>query len=136
MNRQEYILRLEGQNAYCRCPNLQGLFANRNIVLNLEARCDALKAQINLDEVQEDDLPRLTTYQRHAEALKLRAKRYYQRIFSLAENGELKIILHDSTKFKPLGKIHYERARDLMDKGNAIVTIHCSDCSQQIEVAV
>lgn len=134
-DREAYNTELEKQNGYCNCPDLSKLFERRKYAESLEAKCDFFKQNANLENPEPSDRQFLEDYREAAQQLEDAAQQYHRDLTTLATEGKLKFMLHDEEKCCPVGSISREVASYLLDKGEPIITIHCSECNQQIDLA-
>ena len=122
LNIEQYIVDLENKNGYCNCPNLSRLFSLKKEAISLEEICDCLK----------EDFPS-EKYQGVSEQFRKKVNKYYQELTSLVIGKKLRLILHTGERY------YHERELNLTEleklrKKNPIITVHCSNCNQQIDL--
>ena len=135
MNREEYLDYLEGQSRNCPCPELSGLFKKENETHSLEARCDFFRSNANLLNPHYRDRKFILEYQNSVERFKDAVADYYKLLNELIESKKLKPLLHSETEFSPKSYISASLAREMLEKNDAIITIHCVKCEQQVTLA-
>lgn len=135
MNREQYLEQLEQKNGYCRCPKLADLFEKRRAAISLEARCSSLKDNADLDNPQSSDINFLQHYKTEVEALKRAVEEYHSAMYSHTNLREIYLAIHDSDNKKVVAGLPiHEAKRVLMNVSNPIITAHCLNCNQQIDI--
>jgi hypothetical protein len=134
MNREEYLIYLETKNSYCACPELETLYEKRRQASKLEEECDLFRAEGNPDIPQESDRQFLNDYIEKIAELRTISREYHILADQFSQEGKLKLRLHDSKQLKPVGDISSESIRALLEE-DQIITIHCGECDQQIDIA-
>jgi len=133
---QDYLRKLEARNGYCGCPNLRELFEKRKQAEILELICNGFQSESDMDNPRQEDSAFLGDYKRNAEELNKAAEQYHVLLTETARRGELRFVLHDPAKAKPIGKIDYREVPALVGDGSdVIISVHCSSCNQQIDIA-
>jgi len=134
-DREKYIASLEDGNGYCECPVLSDLFKQRRKAEGLDGKCDLLKRNIDLNHPKPEDREFLEDYRRTTEELKKEVGIYYKELSTLVDQGPLRARRHDEVKLVPIDYITPQDARALLKEESSIITIHCSNCEKQIDVA-
>ena len=135
MNTQEYLARLMQQSKNCECPSLADLFEKRRAAQTLEAKCKFFKGNADLENPQPQDRPFLKDYILEAKRLKAAATNYHKYLYSCALDNHVYFKLHEPEKFTAPKKIDLVDSVLLMTRGDKIISIHCSSCNQQIDLA-
>lgn len=123
------------QSKQCVCPNLANVFARQKFAASLEARCDFLKRELNPDAHVVDDLQYLTDYRNEIKKFKDAVQAYHALLYQRAAEGRAYFALHDAAQNKVIEHLPLERAQGLLREGSPLISIHCSRCDQQIDVA-
>jgi hypothetical protein len=134
MNKQEYLTQLTSENGYCSCPPLQNLFELRKRADKLEALADFYKGNVDLENPVEADREILEDYRDTAEQLHEAAEDYHVSLTHHIKAEKLYLTLHDPKRLHPLAKIGFKETQNLTGRG-AIMTIHCANCDQQIDLS-
>jgi len=136
MNREKYLAYLDKQNGYCECPPLAELFERRKEVVGLENRCDLYRADVDLDNPKSEDKQFLLGYKKAAKSLKAERTGYYVELSQLISSGDLRPKIHDeATQSSDSISVNPEQIIQLIEKTDAIISLHCARCDQQIDVA-
>lgn len=133
MNREEYISYLENQNSYCECPDLAELFGLGRAAERESNRADFMKDNVDLQDVSPNDRPFLLDYRHSVQKLNTTIERYKLALDKSIINRRISLMLHDDKTFSPSGIITTRQYEELLPK-DPIVTFHCSNCNQQIDV--
>jgi hypothetical protein len=134
---EDYLKILELRNGYCSCPQLAELFRTRKTADGLERLCEHFKTEADLQNPKPSDREFLADYKRRAEELKQASEGYHRLLTREAEKGKVRFVLHDVGRQSPVGKISFSEAMSLLNENDSeiIITMHCSNCNQQIDVA-
>jgi hypothetical protein len=137
MDKEGYIQNLENINNYCSCQNLSKLFEKRRKAESLEKRCNFFSGNADLENPKPEDKAFLLDYKKNAENLKKLVSEYYRELENSLATGELKLVIHDDKRYSPIKEIDSKEAKNLLkdSKEKPIITIHCSKCNQQIDLA-
>ena len=135
MNREEYLDYLESQSRNCSCPELSVLFKKENKAHGLEARCDFFRSNADLLNPHYRDRKFILEYQNSVERFKDVIADYYKSLNELIESKKLKPRLHKEIEFSPKIYISPSLARKMLEEDDAIITIHCANCEQQVALA-
>jgi len=135
MNRKEYLEQLMQQSKYCECPTLSELLEKRKSAQTLEARCNFLKRNADIEFPAPKDEQFLADYKRQAEQLAVVAKKYHATIYQYALDAKVYFELHEPEKRYNSRKISFEEAEPLfVSNSDKIISIHCQSCDQQFDV--
>ncbi len=133
MNITEFIASLEKKNGFCSCEELAELFRLSRTAKELEKRCDNLGAEINLNKPQEEENRKfLETYRDSAYAIDAAIENYYQAVNSLLDSR--KLVLRVREPSSGLAGDYLNGRIKSRKRAAPVTTIHCSGCSQQIDV--
>ena len=136
MNREEYLKQLEAQSGSCSCEQMQGLYSLMRNSESLAKRCDAFKADVDLDNPQEGDLEILLQYKKIAEKFHESFREYQDRLKIMIDIGEVSLQTHyppESTEYPTTRKINQKDFEKYFEEGN-IISLHCPNCEQQIDI--
>ncbi len=128
MNKKQYTEKLERQNGYCECPQLQGLYSLRRKTEELSDRCDFFKREVDFKNPRESDLQFLEDYKRTAENLRRSAETYYIKLAAEIEEGHVQLILHEQGRQRKIS------IKTIDELNKPIITAHCAYCEQQIDI--
>jgi len=135
MSQEEYTRNLEAQNGYCQCPDLAELYDKRKIAEGIEAKCEFFRRNVDLGNPQPEDREILEKYQSAATNLEKAAGNYYVLLTNMIDERKLKLVLHHHKKLRALKSVDVDKALRLLRSFDAIITIHCLSCNQQIDLA-
>ncbi len=133
MNREDYLEKLDSQNGYCNCPEVQQLYERRIKAGKLEARCNFMRANIDLKHPAPEDKQFLEAYNESSEELSSGVNSY-QSLLTTSIGRSLRLILHNPRTFQAEKEISHDEAVKLSEDKEYIITIHCATCRQQIDV--
>ena len=131
----DYILWLREQNAVCTCPELQELHKQKIKVNGLEIKCGDFKSSLDFKRLSEKDEKSLEDYRKAIVQLDKEVKEYYSQMKEYGKIGLIHFTLHDIKEEIPLRNITYSEAIKKLNE-KQLVTIHCSECRQQLDIAV
>jgi len=134
---EQYREFLEAKNGYCSCPTLAELFAQRKKAESLEKRCEFFKTEVDLANPKAEDLKFLKDYRQLVLEFRKACKDYYKTLNDSILQGTAVLNLHDAQKKSLVGRIKYEQAAPIVKNAskNLIITVNCSNCDQQIDLA-
>lgn len=133
MNRKEFIRELEKSNRYCPCPELQRLYWAVGEVRERRKSCDFFARNHDLGMTTAKDLPFTLDYQRAIQELKSAVTKYKAELNNQAAEHRLKFIGHN-IKCGSQKPVRLEEAVAVQKDEESVLTIHCANCSQQIEI--
>jgi len=137
MNLKDYIEQLENKNGYCQCQDLAPLYEQRKRTESLFPSCKAFQADVDLKNPLPQDRPFIQKYKEKVREVHGEAEEYYNQLTNLVSSGRLRLTHHNSEELKPLRPIslgELELIVDNVENERAIVTVHCSNCDQQIDL--
>lgn len=135
MEKEHYLEQLMQRSAYCACPGLAELFEKRKAARDLEARCEFFKSNADLEHPTPEDEEFLLDYRQEVDNLKHAVHEYYRSLYQHAAQGRVYFALHDATQEKVTEMLSVEKAQRLLKENKPLISIHCSRCDQQIDVA-
>ena len=135
MNKREYVEHLEEVNGSCGCGSLSELFRLRDEADVFIAKCDFFKRNVCLEEPEPTDRKILCDYRYAVESMNKKVNEYYRELTRLAGCGLVCFWRHDGRRFRPVRKLSCEEARKLCCSAERIITMHCSSCGQQFDLA-
>jgi hypothetical protein len=134
MDKQEYINLLELRNQQCSCPGLKKLFGEENKASELEAKCDFMRANVDLDEPKPEDRGFLQKYRQAVEQFHEQAGNYTDELIELGKRGLVNFRLHDLNRQSRGRRLSYNEFAALScSVEEYAVTVNCSSCGQQID---
>jgi len=128
MNKKQYIEKLEKQNGYCECLQLQKLYLLRRKTEELADKCDFFQREANFENPRESDLQFLEDYKRTAKNLRKSAEIYYTRLADEVERGNVQLILNEQGRQRKIS------IKTMAELRKSIVTANCAYCEQQIDI--
>lgn len=135
MDRQEYLVKLENESGYCKCPELNGLFEKRRGVEKLEAKCRFYHDNVDLENPRGGDGRFLREYRGGVEELRDAVKNYRNAIRDEAQIGHIELKFHGSWELNVPRKVSFGEACEIQKINDfTILTAHCKRCEQQIDV--
>ena len=134
MEREKYLSLLGTRNGYCGCPEMGPLYEKRKEAGKLEAECTRLNKEVDLNEPRERDRAFLESYERATHDLKRASESYHVVLTRFVKERRVKLRLHNLERATAFEEVSPEIVRELLKKHN-IITIHCSGCDQQIDIA-
>lgn len=136
MNAESYREQILKQSIPCLCQGLRELFAKKEVAASLEKKCDFLKRNADLDNPAREDRAYLVNYEEEVRKFKSEVRAYHESLYQRAASSSVYFALHDAAQNKVVEYLALERAQRLLQESNPLMTIHCSRCDQQIDVAV
>lgn len=133
MNKQEYIGYLKTLNRSCECPVLQELYRLKEGTRGLVDKCAHMKAEADLENPREDDLDYLKKYRKNIIDGVTTCDEYYSKLTQMIDDETLELFFHDEKKNYEKRKINKNLLVDLLNK-KKIITTHCRNCNQQIDI--
>lgn len=124
---------LEPRSGYCACPQLQELFKARKEALGIQQQCDSLKAEADLEDPNPSDLRYLIGYKDAVKKFRDSVSCYYALLDTSAKQKQISFRAHEGKGLER--EISFLEAKQLLKKKKIPVTIHCSRCRQQIDIA-
>lgn len=135
MNSQQYLDQLMQQSKYCACPSLTDLFEKRRTAQTLEAKCNFFRKEGDVDNPLPIDEAFMRDYQRKAQELEQATQAYHTSLYQHAKESKVYFQLHEPRIESKPRKMSLGQAEPFLKKRNEIISIHCGECDQQIDVA-
>lgn len=133
MNIEKYLEQLETKNRSCRCTNLKLLFTLRKKINRLKERCEYFFTESTYPNIEPENREFNLAYHIAYVQLNRAEQAYTRELGRLIDNGELSLMLHNGFTKSKLGYITLPQARKSVNDEDKDITIHCSNCLQQID---
>jgi len=134
MDKDEYVLLIEELNGYCSCKELKNLSDLGRRIKSIDEKCYALESSIDFEDPKQEDRVSLELLKEKKEGLEnLINNDYNPELNNLIKQKKLKLFYHDEKNNYKKKEIDSEETLKLSGQ-NKIITIHCSNCDQQIDL--
>lgn len=134
MDKEECLALIEELNGYCNCKDLIDLYKIKRKASPLGKKCNNLENKIDFKTPAEKDRVPLEILKENRIDLDNFVNAYYQELNALIKKGRLELYYHNENNNYFKEKVKSNSALELL-KQNKIVTIHCANCDQQIDLA-
>ncbi|MDP2672738.1 MAG: hypothetical protein Q8O84_02915 [Nanoarchaeota archaeon] len=129
MEKKEYLISLKKSNAECECKDLSRLFFLNNERKTLKNECEYLIDE--LDENPNFEVKKI--YDEKTNSFMEYKNLYYAELDKLTKEKKLKFCYHSEKENYKKYFVSSNEARELL-KYKEIITSHCSNCEQQINL--
>lgn len=134
MDKNEYPSLIEELNGHCSCNELKKLYDLGKRIISIDEKCYNLERSIDFENPKQKDRVPLELLKEKKEGLKsLINNNYNPELNNLIEQKKLKLFYHDEENNYKKKEIDSEETLKL-SKQNKIITIHCFNCDQQIDL--
>lgn len=137
MNREDYIRLLDKENGQCTCIGLEALFEKKNEGLTLQALCDSIAERQGQSEALSGMPDRGIVREREyaLRQFKETVGEYYDLLSTLASKEKIKFKSHNYRYPDKARDLTYKESIEFLKRSDAILTLHCGSCDQQIDIA-
>jgi hypothetical protein len=131
MDREEYKTWLKTQNGTCSCPEMAGLYKIMERIGAFNIRCEYLERNAGLENPKPENFRFIRDLKTTSEDLERLVEYNCEEATKLIRSGKVLLVLHDAKRMTGR-RINLDEAPV---NGDAIMTYHCAQCGQQIELA-